>query len=274
MTKLSPPVTKAQGTEADRLFAGQISAEYDILKLICPAAAKMSARVGSFVAAQPKAPDRPFVTVEIGCGTGVTTLALLEARPDLILTAIDNEPAMLLQARSNLAEFLDLGRLTLVEADALSALRNMPALSVDAVASAYTLHNFLDSYRASVLSEIFRVLRPGGFFINGDRYALDDTEEQTRLTQDEARHYFKILGGLHRYDLLEEWILHLFSDESADRLMRLEPAITRLRETGFEDVEVKFRDGVNTLVAAFKPEGRLKPGLKHARRLAKNGSAR
>lgn len=238
---------------AERLFSGQISQEYEILKLICPAAAEMSARVGDFVASVPNETGAPLRAFEIGCGTGVTTKALLEARDDVTVTAIDNEPAMLAQARANLPEFVDAGRLRLVEADALSALREVPARSLDIVASAYAIHNFLDDYRTLVLGEIFRVLRPGGVFVNGDRYGLDDSLEHTRLTQSEVRRYFEVLMPLGRHDLLEQWVLHHFSDDSSDRLMRLGPALARMQQVGFEAIEVRYRDGVNTLLTATTP---------------------
>jgi ubiquinone/menaquinone biosynthesis C-methylase UbiE len=243
--------------KAERLFTGQIAAEYGILKLICPAAEEMSSRVGAFVAGLPNDGGRPLEVLEIGCGTGATTLALLEARPDLKVTALDNEPAMLAEAHARLKSHIDDGRLALVEADALSALRTCASGSIDVVASAYAIHNFLGPYRTKVLAEIFRVLAGAGHFVNGDRYARDDSAEQTRLTQAEARHYFKVLGELKRYDLLEQWILHLFSDESADHLMPLGTALTAMREIGFDPVEVRFREGVNTLLAAAKPPAEL-----------------
>ncbi len=236
--------------QAERLFSGPIGAEYDMLKLICPAAAAMSLRVGNVVA---RLPAGPLALFEIGCGTGVTTLALLDARPDLTIIAIDNEPTMLAQARSNLSRFLDEGRLRLVEAGALSGLRELADASVDVVASAYAVHNFRDSYRSLALSEVFRALRPGGLFVNGDRYALDDAAEHTRLTQAEARQWFKTLSAINRYDLLEQWIIHLFSDESAEHLMRLGPALSKMWDIGFNPVETPFRDGVNTLLTAVKP---------------------
>jgi SAM-dependent methyltransferase len=72
-----------------------------MLDLICPAAAAMSKRVGLFVSGLPAdAAKRPVSlrVFEIGCGTGATTLALLESREDLVIQAADNEPAMLDQA--------------------------------------------------------------------------------------------------------------------------------------------------------------------------------
>jgi ubiquinone/menaquinone biosynthesis C-methylase UbiE len=245
--------TEFAGEKAERLFSGQLSAEYEMLKLICPAAAAMSGRVGDFVAHMPAPPARPLNAVEIGCGTGITTLALLHAREDLVIAALDNEPGMLSQARDNLSAFIDQGRVRLIEADALAGLRALPTGSIDLAASAYAAHNFLEPYRVKVLAEIYRVLAPGGLFVNGDRYALDDTAEQTRLTQKEARHYFKTLSAINRHDLLEQWVIHLFSDESADHIMRLGPSLAAMREIGFDPIDVRFRDGVNTLLTAAKP---------------------
>lgn len=159
---------------AEKLFSGPIGEEYEMLKRICPAAADVSRRVGEFVAGwTPRLPAESLSLLELGCGTGVTTLNLIHARPDTIMTSVDNEPTMLNQARRNLAEVLEHGRLRLVENDALSHLRDTPSASVDIVATAYTLHNFLNGYRLRVLEEIFRVLKPGGIFVNGDRYAPD-----------------------------------------------------------------------------------------------------
>jgi len=240
-----------QSIEVERLFSGLIGAEYDLLAVACPAAAHLSRRVGEAVAACN--PGRPLRVFEIGCGTGITSLSLLLAREDITVTAVDNEPAMLDQARVHLASWLARKRLRLLEADALSGLKALPEASVDVVASGYAVHNFRQDYRAQVLEEIYRVLKPGGAFINGDRYALDDAAAHTRLTQDEVRHWFKSFAAIGRYDLLEQWIVHLFSDESEDHIMRLAPALASLESLGFEPVEILFRDGVNTLLLAVKP---------------------
>ena len=45
----------------------------------------------------------------------------------------------------------------------------------------------------------------------------------------------------------------LFSDESPGHIIRLEPALACMKDIGFSPVEVKFREGVNTLLVAEKP---------------------
>jgi ubiquinone/menaquinone biosynthesis C-methylase UbiE len=251
------PISLDPGDPASaEAFSGAIGREYEMLKLICPAAADMSRQVGVCVGAwqRPDAPSTgPAAILEIGCGTGITTSALLHAQPDTAITSVDIAATMLAQAEANLAAAIEAGRLRLVESDALSFLFDVPAESVDIVASGYAFHNFLDGYRTQVIREVYRVLRPGGVLINGDRYALDDTAEQTRVVQDELRQYFRVFAELQRPDLLEQWTLHLFNDESPGHVMRLEPALALYRTVGFDPVRVEDRYANNAVVSAEKP---------------------
>ncbi len=241
-----------QSANYDALFSGVIGQEYEMLKLICPLMTEMSRMVGEAVRDFPRMQDNLNV-VELGGGTGITTLALLTAGDGLHITSIDNEPTMQDQAKQNLKAWEEEGRLTFNGQDALSALQAMPPASVDMVASAYTLHNFLDSYRQDVIRECYRVLKPGGQFINGDRYAFDDISRHTRVIQEEVAGYFKVLTGINRLDLLEHWIVHLFSDESENHVMRQSNAIRQLHEAGFSDISISDRLAVNALVKAVKP---------------------
>jgi tRNA (cmo5U34)-methyltransferase len=115
------------------------------------------------------------------------------------------------------------------------------------------LHNLLDTYRKEVIEQIFRVLKPGGQFINGDRYGFDDVSRHTRTIQHEVSGYFKVLTQINKLDVLEHWIVHLFSDESENHVMRESVALAQLRDTGFLDITLTSRLEVNALVTATKP---------------------
>lgn len=239
---------------ADLTFDGPLGVEYALLRQICPAAAEMSGHVGDYVRRYARSGGAARLRgIEIGCGTGITSQALLLARDDLSLTAVDIAPAMLAQARGHLACWVDAGRVHLIEEDALSFLSGVASDSVDLIASGYTLHNFERSYRRQTIAEIFRTLKAGGVFVNGDRYARDDTLEHLTVIQDEVRHFFAIFTKLGRLDLLEQWIVHLFSDESPDHVMPLGEAIECYRAAGFASVTVHHRDRNNALVSAEKP---------------------
>jgi ubiquinone/menaquinone biosynthesis C-methylase UbiE len=236
-------------TLQDNLFTGKIGAEYDLLRLMCPNHVLLARRLGETVAAWK--PDVALKGFEIGCGTGVSTLPLIAARGNLTLTAIDAAPAMLDQARESLAQYVSAGRVEFKEADALEALRALPEASVDLVASNYAIHNFLDDYRSRVLEEIHRALKPGGLFINGDRYAIDDRAAHLLDTQETVRRWFKLFRQIDRLDLLEDWVVHFYSDESPDHVMYFTPSMEKLKALGFS-VTVDYREGVDTLVRAVK----------------------
>lgn len=236
----------------DSLFSGVMGEDYELIKLICPLAIEMSRLVGDKIS-QLAPTGETLQIVELGGGTGITTLSILSSPVDAHVISIDNEPTMLNQAKRNLKAWEEEGKLTFCCQDALSALNQMATGSADVIASVYTLHNFRDIYREEVIPEIFRVLKPGGLFINGDRYALDDKMEQTRLVQQEISGYFNTLLEINRPDLLERWIIHLFADESENHVMRQSYALLQLHESGFADIDLSHRVAVNALVTAYKP---------------------
>jgi ubiquinone/menaquinone biosynthesis C-methylase UbiE len=239
----------------DALFSGAIGKDYETLKLICPLATEMSRWVGHYVGQYASATKGGNLTVvELGGGTGITTLSILTSRADLAVISIDNEPIMQNQAKENLKEWVAARKLEFCGNDALSALRGIEENSIDIVASAYTIHNFEQDYRDAVIKEIFRVLKPAGQFINGDRYALDDVKAHTRSVQEEIGGYFKVLIGKNKLDVLEQWIVHLFNDESQNHIMRETAALEQLAVAGFISIELKHRMGVNAVVTACKPD--------------------
>ncbi|MGZ5012576.1 MAG: methyltransferase domain-containing protein [Methylobacter sp.] len=238
----------------DAMFSGVIGQDYDLLNLICPIATEMSRLVGIAASKYAAQVTENLTVVELGGGTGITTLSLLTASDKFNILSIDNEPVMQEQAKKNLHKWVEEGELAFCGDDALTALTNIASDSVDIVASAYTLHNFLDTYRQEVIQEIFRILKPGGQFINGDRYGLDDISEHTRTIQQEVSSYFKTLTQIKKLDVLEHWIVHLFSDESENHVMRESAALEQLRDTGFLNITLSHRLEVNALVTASKPD--------------------
>jgi tRNA (cmo5U34)-methyltransferase len=236
----------------DAMFSGVIGQHYDTLKLICPLSVEMSRLVGAAVGEYSQQHVERLSVVELGGGTGITTLSMLSASESIRILSVDSEPTMQNQAKQSLQAWVEQGRLQFSGLDALSALQALPALSIDIMASAYTLHNFEHSYRQQVLTEIFRVLKVGGQFINGDRYGLDDISQHTLTVQQEIAGYFKVLGQLQRLDLLEHWIIHLFNDESENHVMRETVALNALAHVGFSGITLTHRQQVNALVRAIK----------------------
>jgi len=236
----------------EAMFSGVIGQEYEMLKLICPLATEMSRLVGDAVKEYSGTKKTSLTVVELGGGTGITTLSILLANQDVSVMSVDNEPTMQVQAKQSLNDWVEEGRLNFSADDALTALKAIKSNSVDLVASAYTLHNFQHEYRKQVHQEIYRVLKKGGQFINGDRYALDDISKHTYMIQQEVANYFKVLTKLDKLDVLEHWIIHLFNDESENHVMRESVALNELKETGFSALQLTNRMEVNAVLMAIK----------------------
>ncbi len=243
----------SNGSPYDAMFSGIIGRDYDMLQRMSPLSAEMSKIVGQAVKLYAEKAGRPLSVVELGGGTGITTLAILSSSDDIVVTSIDSEPTMQNQARENLKQWVDKGRLFFKLDDAYNALTTLPDNSTDVLATAYTVHNFEHSYRERVIEQIFRVLKPGGQFINGDRYGLDDIFEHTRNVQEEVSGFFDVLIAENKPDLLEQWIIHLINDESENHVMREGVSIKQLEEAGFADIALNHRMRVNALVTAVKP---------------------
>lgn len=232
-------------------FEGPIASSYELINLISPNTIPIAIRIGEIVSSL--LPHEAVTGFEIGCGTGICTVQLLNKLDEIKIIAIDNSLDMLEVARKKLANEIKKGRLTIEETDALDALKKTPSESMDFIASNFTIHNFDKNYRIEILVEIFRVLKSGGIFINGDRYAISDPGEHLKETQKTVRKLFQIFQEINRLDLLEEWIVHLFSDESPGKILYLEAALNEYKNLGFADIIVDFRDGVDTLLYAYKP---------------------
>jgi len=109
-------------------------------------------------------PEHGRHVLEIGCGTGAVTERLV--RRGARVTAIDQNPAMLEQARARLAGAsdgdADLRETTASEIDAL------PEGAFDAVVSSFAMSEMSHSERAFVLRAAVARLRPGGVLAVAD----------------------------------------------------------------------------------------------------------
>ena len=116
-----------------------------------------SAVIARQLHAQPLGRD----VLEIGAGSGCVAQQLLSKNPELALTAMDIDPHMTQAAATRLLGFANASAKT---ADATAM--PFPDNSFGSVVSCLMLHHIVDWERA--LSEVARVLRPGGTFLGYD----------------------------------------------------------------------------------------------------------
>jgi ubiquinone/menaquinone biosynthesis C-methylase UbiE len=107
-------------------------------------------------------PDRYPRVLDVGCGTGAMAGPYLEGGAEV--TGIDGSPSMLEQARANHGD-----RATWVEGDA----RSMPfdAGSFDLAVAMMMIHEIAEADRDAVVTEMARVVAPGGAVLIIDHHA-------------------------------------------------------------------------------------------------------
>lgn len=190
--------------------------------------------------------------LEIGCGTGFTTLEILKSHPDAHVVALDNDPQMLIAARKNLAEFVESGKLKVIEQDALTYLKDCPAQEFNSVISAATLHNILPDERGKIVNQIYRILKPGGVFVNGDKYVQDEPMH-SQFFEDRLNRFSNVFGSMGRPDLAERWIEHYKEDDLPERRLSDVEMRSLLVSSGFIDLQDTYREHMEAVILGVKP---------------------
>jgi ubiquinone/menaquinone biosynthesis C-methylase UbiE len=237
----------------ERRFQGTMSADYLLIRSALPDFDELQRLVAEAVAgASLRGPAARLRVLDLGCGDGITSATILSRCPDVQITALDSEESMVGQSTANLAGAIREGRCQVILQDALCYLREQPESAFDVVASALALHNLARDYRHAVHQAIFRVLKPGGRFINGDRFTVDEEQRFQRLHCVLER-FFDLFVPLGKMDLLRASVLHEIGDEAPERLMREDDTLRELAAIGFNNVGVQKRLLMASLLVASRP---------------------
>lgn len=107
--------------------------------------------------------------LELGTGTGITALRVLDVHPEAQLVGIDESAAMLEAASAVLSPEADL-RVSRLEDP-------LPAGPFGLVVSALAVHHLDGDGKADLFRRVAEVLRPGGRFVLGDVIVPTDPDD-------------------------------------------------------------------------------------------------
>lgn len=115
--------------------------------------------------------------LDLGCGTGLELGYYFEIVPTAAVTGIDLAPGMLKVLQKKFPE----KALTLI----LGSYFDVPfeEKAYDAAVSVESLHHFTKDEKIPLYSKLRKALKPGGFFILSDYFAMSEEEERFCRTE-------------------------------------------------------------------------------------------
>ncbi|MGD0339968.1 MAG: class I SAM-dependent methyltransferase [Bacteroidota bacterium] len=193
---------------------------------------------------------RPYI-IDLGCGDGAITKALLEINKNLLVTLVDGSKNMLESARKNIPDtniknainlsFQDLFNLSAIEDDA------------DFIVSSLAIHHLNENEKDRLFKYVYKKLKTGGLFVNYDPVSSPSQE-------------------LERLDLIiwKKWILNYeakirpkrkksldyiplqYKNNKDNVPSSIESQLEMMKKAGFSDVNLYYKYGLFCLFGGRK----------------------
>jgi tRNA (cmo5U34)-methyltransferase len=200
--------------------------------------------------------------VDLCCGAGPLTAALLERFPRARVLAMDLSPTMLEHVRSTLDDVPGVGdRLQTRQFDLSdTSWRRFPE-PVHAFVSSLAIHHLDGEGKRQLFCDLAGALAPGGALVIADlvRPASPAGQALAAKAWDEAvrRRALEITGGLAPYKVFQEERWNFYSDPDPDPIDRPSPLINQLQwlaEAGLIGVEVHWMKAGHAIFGGFRPD--------------------
>lgn len=165
--------------------------------------------------------------LELGAGTGALTAKLLTRFPESSVLAADHSEQMLVEAERKLETFGDR-----VELRQGAFPEDYPSETdeFDLVVSSLAVHHLDEAEKKDLFDAIFKALKPGGWFINGDVVQFDAPHLE-KLSGDMIENWVRSKGW-EEADFMDEWE----ASDDYDNPSSLTDQLIWLRESDFEAV--------------------------------------
>lgn len=221
----------------------------------------------------------PTTIVDIGSGTGLPLIPVLQRYPDVFAASIEPSIYMSKILESKLLAMNIRDRVQIYNLDIQDWLESIEYRTlaakryVDIVTTCHTLHHFEPVIKSVVYKNIYDALAPDGIFINGDLFDCSDLKmskffrqkEEDYLKENVALHWEEINGqsltGKSSTSIISDWIDHLRNvnkilpitrSSGVSSLKDLPSEESLLRAAGFKQVMQVFLLGQSSILLALK----------------------
>jgi tRNA (cmo5U34)-methyltransferase len=187
-------------------------------------------------------PVRRFL--DLGCGDGILAAVILHNFPGATAVLVDHSPPMLEAARNHLPGLLASINVCTGDYSAPGWVHVVGEYApFDLVVSGFSIHHQPDPRKRQLYAEIFRILQPGGMFINMEHVA-SPTERLTALwnrIRIDSLYNWAVQRGLDKSWASAEKEYFERPDRDANLFTSVETQCRWLREIGYTEVDCYFK---------------------------------
>lgn len=203
----------------------------------------------------PATPDDGFAAVEVGCGEGFLSAALLEAYPSMRVIALDGSEEMRAAAGARLDRF---GPRAEVRDFDLHAQDWLPVLDgVGAVVSSLVIHHLDDAAKQTLFKQIRERISPTGALLIADivhpqRAEVNRVMARSYDSSVRARS-IELTGDLRLWDRFdaEDWNHFRTPDHDLDKPSVLSEQLRWLTDAGFAAVDCFWMFGGHAIYGGY-----------------------
>jgi tRNA (cmo5U34)-methyltransferase len=203
-------------------------------------------------------PSEPAHILDLCCGAGLLTRALLDRFPECQVHGLDGSPKMLAQIEKALTAYGK--RFEAIQFDLAASDWRQLSWPVHAVVSSLAIHHLDDTEKQTLFKDMASILAPGGSFIIAD-LIQPTTQLGKRVAAkawDEAVYQRSrdLDGNLSAYNYFREihWNLYWETEPNAiDKPSSLFDQLKWLDTAGFTDVDVFWMKAGHAIFGGRKP---------------------
>ncbi|MFS8654951.1 MAG: methyltransferase domain-containing protein [Limnochordia bacterium] len=200
---------------------------------------------------------RPLKVLDLCCGGGALSEAILERVPESMVYGLDGSQTMLEHARRRLARFGGRFRASLIELGDLSWRGRFEGFH--AVVSSLAIHHLDDEGKRRLFKDLLAMLSPGGVVIIADLVA-PASKRGTALAAEAwdhaVREQSRETGAGEAFAAFERlrWNMYRYPDEDdVDKPSRILDQLKWLEEAGFQRVDVYWMYAGHAIFGGEKP---------------------
>jgi tRNA (cmo5U34)-methyltransferase len=195
--------------------------------------------------------------LDLGCGSGLLTIAMLAEHPQAQATLVDYSEPMMDAARDLLEADVSVPRFILADLAGPDWQTDIASdAPFDAVVSGFAIHHLTHERKRELFREIFRLLRPGAMFVNIEHVASPTrwAEALFETAMIDSLSSFQSNAGLgkSRDQIAREFQAR--EDKAANILAPVDEQCHWLVDAGFDDVDCYFKYFELSVIAGRRPE--------------------